>query len=161
MHGHRWTIYHLDWVLRQFGRVQRNPPTPVAPQHATRGATANQYWIAYHYLDQIWDRLHNHLLSPLERGVPVAHPWDCAPNYMEWFTRVSHLIIQNPEHRSTFNPHVQDSQGSSSIDPRLVWCLTIQCYYILTQFRTNWLIHTLCDQWITHRERSKVLFSRF
>ena len=121
--------YHPDQVLRQFGRVQRIPPTPLAPQRATRGATANQYRIAYNYLDQIWERRHNHLLSLMERGQPAAHPWDCAPNYMEWFLRVSHPIIQNLVHRSTFNPRVEESQGSSSIDPRLVWCLTTKLLY--------------------------------
>lgn len=112
--------YHPDRVLRQFGRIQRIPPTPLAPQRATRGATANQYRIAYNYLDQIWERWHNHVLSPIERGQSAAHPWDCAPNYMEWFLRVSHPIIQNPVHRSTFNPRVEESQGSSSIDTQLV-----------------------------------------
>ncbi|RWR73218.1 serine/threonine-protein phosphatase 7 long form [Cinnamomum micranthum f. kanehirae] len=62
--------YHPDWVHRQFGRVQRIPPTPLAPQRAA-------VW-----LDQIWERWHNHLLSPMKRGVPVAHPSDCTTNYM-------------------------------------------------------------------------------
>ena len=60
------------------------------------------------------------MLSSMERSVPVAHSWDGTPNYMEWFARVLHPIIQNPEHRSMYNPRVQDSQGSSSIDLRLV-----------------------------------------
>ena len=90
--------YHPDRVLRQFGRVQSIPLAPLSPMRAVRGSTANQYRVVYQYLDQMWERWQNHVLR--DRGLPVTTTMpDCDRGYMEWYRRISHPIIQNPEFR--------------------------------------------------------------
>lgn len=101
--------YHPDRVLRQFGRVQIIPSPPLAPVRASRGSTAKQYIIAYKYLDTIWESWENHLLSEIGRSVLVLHPWDCVPGYLDWFTSISHVQVQNPTHRSKYNPRTETS----------------------------------------------------
>lgn len=132
--------YHPDRVLRCFARVQTIPPSPVALIRATRGATIAQYWIAYNYLDQIWERWHNHILSALQHSRPVLHPWDCIPNYMDWFVRMSHMIVQNLAHCSTYDPCVQDFQSTSSIVTQLAWLVRPIAFCMLSFNRNVTLI---------------------
>ena len=77
--------YLPDRILKQFGRVQTIPLTPLLPIRATRGLTVNAYHIAYQYFDQVWERWNDHLLFGLNRSTPVRRPSDCVPNYMDWY----------------------------------------------------------------------------
>ena len=45
--------YHPERVLRQFGRIQMIPRTPLAPTRASRGSTVGSYCIVYVFLDQM------------------------------------------------------------------------------------------------------------
>ena len=98
--------YHPDRVLRQFGTIQAIPFTPLAPVRAYHESTANQYHIAYQYLDRVWESWANHLLSPLNSGAPVTQSHDCAHGYIDWYARVSHPLIKEPTKRSTLNPRM-------------------------------------------------------
>ena len=41
---------------------------------------------------------------------------------MDLYAQLSHSTVQNPDHPSTYDPRVQDSQGNSTIDPQtLSW----------------------------------------
>ena len=55
--------YHLERVLRQFERIQTILRAPLAPTRANRGSTAGSYCIVYVFLDQMWERWEDHLLS--------------------------------------------------------------------------------------------------
>ncbi|CAL5345779.1 unnamed protein product [Camellia sinensis] len=64
----------------------------------------------YQYLDQIWESWDNHVLFARRRNTPVRRPADCVDGYMQWYTNITHLYIQNPTHRSGFDPRAQDSR---------------------------------------------------
>ncbi|KAL7246747.1 hypothetical protein ACSBR2_001790 [Camellia fascicularis] len=117
--------YHPDRVLRQFGRVQIIPSPLLAPIRASRGSTAKQYIIAYKYLDMIWESWENHLLSEIARSVLVLHPWDCVPGYLDWFTSISHVQVQNPTHRSKYNPRTETSADYRELQFRIDCALSI------------------------------------
>lgn len=133
--------YHPDRVLSQFGRFQAIPPAPLAPISATWGATTAQYRIAYGYLDQILERWHNHLVSPLEWSTPTSHPWDCVLGDMDWYVVLSRPDGSEPSARSTCDPRVQDFRDSSSIDPQLLWLIRpiVSCLFY---FNCNIIDHT-------------------
>ncbi|KAL7177638.1 hypothetical protein ACSBR2_030908 [Camellia fascicularis] len=95
--------YHSERVLRQFGRIQTIPPVPLDPVRAIRGVTAGRY--------RIWESWDNHVLSARRRSIPVRRPADCVDGYMQWYTSITHLYIQNPTHRSGFDPRAQDSRS--------------------------------------------------
>ena len=101
--------YHPDRVLRQFGKVQTIPSPLLGLVQASRGSTAKQYIIAYKYLDTIWESWENHLLFETARSVPVLHPWDCVSCYLDWFTSISHVQVQNLTHCSKYNPRTETS----------------------------------------------------
>ncbi|GMP91612.1 hypothetical protein CsSME_00042234 [Camellia sinensis var. sinensis] len=90
-------LHYPERILRQFGRVQTILPAPLDPVRAVRGVTAGRYTVMYQYLDQIWESWDNHVLSARRRSTP-------------WYTTITHLHIQNPTHRSGFNPRAQDSR---------------------------------------------------
>ncbi|KAL7198525.1 hypothetical protein ACSBR2_020920 [Camellia fascicularis] len=64
----------------------------------------------YHYLDQIWESWDNHVLFARRRNTPVSRPADCVDGYMQWYTYITHLYIQNPTYQSGFDPRVHDSR---------------------------------------------------
>ncbi|KAM7477762.1 hypothetical protein LguiA_025975 [Lonicera macranthoides] len=35
-----------------------------------------------------------------DHSVPVRYPWECAPDYMDWFLRISHPYVQPPSLRT-------------------------------------------------------------
>ena len=93
--------YHPKRVLRQFGRIQTILHAPLAPTRASRGSTAGSYRIVYVFLDQMWERWEDHLLSQASRSHPITRPSDCVPDYLDWYFRIMHLVIQPPESRSS------------------------------------------------------------
>ena len=97
--------YHPQRVLRQFGYVQTIPPAPLAPLRASRGSTAGQYKVSYKFLDQYWESWEDHVLSQAHRGHRVQHAWECSPDYLEWFVRISHPRVQNPDRHSHYHPN--------------------------------------------------------
>ncbi|XP_028085576.1 protein MAIN-LIKE 1-like [Camellia sinensis] len=66
--------YHPDKVLRQFGRVQTIPDSPLAPSRGARGNISARYTVMYRYLDRIWEACDNNVLSKQRRSTPrIAH----------------------------------------------------------------------------------------
>ncbi|KAL7196152.1 hypothetical protein ACSBR1_036215 [Camellia fascicularis] len=103
--------HHSERVLRQFGRVQTIPPSPLNSVRVVRGVIVGRYRVMYHYLDQIWESSDNHVLSARRRSTLVRCPVDCVDGYMKWYTSITHLYIQNPTHRFGFDPRAQDSRS--------------------------------------------------
>ncbi|KAL7212003.1 hypothetical protein ACSBR2_014794 [Camellia fascicularis] len=64
----------------------------------------------YHYLDRIYESYDNHVLSARRRSTPVRRSSDCVDGYMQWYTSITHLYIQNLTHRFGFDPRTQDSR---------------------------------------------------
>ncbi|XP_028108651.1 protein MAIN-LIKE 1-like [Camellia sinensis] len=63
--------YHLNRVLRQFGRVQTIPDAPLAPSRGAQGNISTRYTVMHRYLDRIWEAWDNHVLSEQRRSTPV------------------------------------------------------------------------------------------
>ncbi|KAH7835826.1 hypothetical protein Vadar_030228 [Vaccinium darrowii] len=78
--------YMPDRVLRQLGLVQSVPGPPIAPE---RGGKGGDEW-TYGF----WENWGNHLL-PDDKGVFVRPgvPWECTPDYLPWFRKVSHYRV--------------------------------------------------------------------
>ncbi|KAL7165945.1 hypothetical protein ACSBR2_036753 [Camellia fascicularis] len=117
--------YHPERVLRQFGRVQTIPHAPLDPVRAVKGVTAGRYRVMYQYLDQIWESWDNHVLSTRRRSTLVRRPADCVDGYMQWYANITYLYIQNPTHRSDFDPCVQDSRSDVQDAERIDHALRI------------------------------------
>ncbi|XP_028071172.1 protein MAIN-LIKE 1-like [Camellia sinensis] len=117
--------YHPERVHRQFGRVQTIPPVPLDPVRAVRGVTAGRYRVMYQYLDQIWESWDNHVLSARRRSTPIRRPADSVDGYMQWYTTITHLHIQNPTHRSGFDTRAQDSRSDMQDAERIDHALQI------------------------------------
>ena len=86
-------------VLRQFGYVQTIPPEPIA-QRLNREDIVNErtrgLWAALAESFRQWD---HHCLREDQRGRRVTVPWECSPDYMDWYIQTSHPKIQNPAHK--------------------------------------------------------------
>ncbi|KAM7531213.1 hypothetical protein LguiB_034623 [Lonicera macranthoides] len=94
--------HYPDRVLRQFGRVQTIPTMPmIQPSKLTRGKTAQAYKVVYSVNRWQQNNWSNHLLNEAQRSVPVKFPWECEPNYMDWFLKITHPFIQAPKQRTT------------------------------------------------------------
>jgi len=100
--------HHPDRVLRQFGRVQIIPRSPLEPLRATRAAHATKYQVHHKLADQTWEEWEDHLLAERNRSTPVVHPSDAVREYMEWFNTITHPRVQNPRFASTFAPRARD-----------------------------------------------------
>lgn len=73
-----------------------HPPAPTAPIRGSQGASATTYQSVYTCLEQFWEEWESNLLSDIHRSVLAAFSSECAPDYMEWYQRVSHIHVQNP-----------------------------------------------------------------
>ncbi|KAL7251143.1 hypothetical protein ACSBR1_013052 [Camellia fascicularis] len=93
--------YHPEKVLKQFGRVQTIPPTPLDPVLVVRGVTAGRYRVMYQYLYQIWESWDNHVLSARMRNTPIRHPADCRIDHT---LRIAHPIIEAGHDASVREP---------------------------------------------------------
>lgn len=49
-----------------------------------------------------------YLLPPHRRGRPALFPWHFIPEYLPWYSSISHPFVQNLIHRSRFDRGVQD-----------------------------------------------------
>lgn len=90
--------YHPDRVLRQFGYVQTIPCTPIAADVHVRWekkSLSTLLPLVPYFI--VWD---SHVLSADRLGNIAQLPWECAPDYMQWYTAHSHPLVQNPERRS-------------------------------------------------------------
>ena len=108
--------YHPHRVLRQFGHVQTIPPTPLTPIRASRGSTTGKYKVSYRFLDQYWVTWEDHVLYVAHRGHQAQHAWECSTGYLEWFSRISHPRLQNPDRHSHYDPN----EGRDDPTPRTV-----------------------------------------
>ena len=63
----------------------------------------------YTYVDQIFESWDDHLLAEKRQRKHVRDPSDHDVDCMEWYTGVTHLIVQNPAYRFTSCPH--NTQG--------------------------------------------------
>ena len=117
--------YHPHRVLRQFGYVQTIPPAPLAPIRASRGSTAGQYRVSYAFLDQYCVTWEDHVLSLAHRGHRSQHAWECSPDYLVWFFRISHPRVQNPQRHSHYHPN----EGVDDPTPRVVSICTLLKHY--------------------------------
>ncbi|KAL7197562.1 hypothetical protein ACSBR2_020156 [Camellia fascicularis] len=79
----------------------------------------------YQYLDQIWESWDNHVLFARRRSIPIRRPADCVDGYMQWYTSITNLYIQNPTHRSGFDPCAQDSRSDVQDAERIDHALRI------------------------------------
>ncbi|KAK9148740.1 hypothetical protein Scep_007497 [Stephania cephalantha] len=82
------------------GYVQRIPREPYRPIDVDRRSVANLYNIKYSYEAQFWEDWEGHLESVERRGEKVDYLYQAAPDYMEWFHKISHPFAVNPEHVS-------------------------------------------------------------
>ncbi|KAM7489889.1 hypothetical protein LguiB_027373 [Lonicera macranthoides] len=89
--------YYPDRVLRQFGRVQIIPKKTMKPSNDQRGKKQGQYKVKYNVDNWILESWENHLLANMSRTEPVKDQWDARANYMGWFTKISHVLVQNPK----------------------------------------------------------------
>ena len=118
--------YHPHKVLRQFGFVQTILPAPLGSIRASRGFTAEKYKVSYKFLDQCWVTWEDHILSVSHRGHWAQHVWECASDYLEWFCRISHPRVQNPDRHSQYDPN----EGRDDPTPRTVRVYTFSKYYV-------------------------------
>ncbi|KAL7219455.1 hypothetical protein ACSBR2_012496 [Camellia fascicularis] len=58
-------------------------------------------------------------------NTPIRRPTDCVDGYMQWYTNITHLYIQNPTHRSGFDSRAQDSRSDVQDAERLDHALRI------------------------------------
>ncbi|KAH7851807.1 hypothetical protein Vadar_016736 [Vaccinium darrowii] len=78
--------YMPDRVLRHLGLVQSILGPPIAPERGGKGGGEWMY--------KFWENWENHLLSD-DKGVFVRPgvPWECTPDYLPWFRKVSHYRV--------------------------------------------------------------------
>ena len=98
------------------GHMQSIPPPLYAHVRASQRATAARYRVSYQFLDQFWITWGDHLLSPEYCESRATHVWDCAPDYLQWFRRISHVRVQNLDRHSHYDPH----QGANDPTPTMV-----------------------------------------
>lgn len=72
-----------------------------------------------------WDCWENHLLSGRFQSCEVPFLREYIPEYVQWYLRVSHMYMQNPESRSTYNVGQSSHTRAPSMsdDPCLVGAL--------------------------------------
>ncbi|XP_052182064.1 protein MAIN-LIKE 1-like [Diospyros lotus] len=95
--------YHPERVLRQFGHKQNIPPPPLSPIEAKRGRATATYKVIYNFINDSWSRWDFHLLPAHRRGGLALVPWECSEDYLAWYHRITHRVIQNPTNRSGFD----------------------------------------------------------
>ncbi|XP_052197625.1 protein MAIN-LIKE 1-like [Diospyros lotus] len=95
--------YHSKRVLRQFGHKQNRPPPPLSPIEAKRGRATATYKVIYDFINNSWSRWDFHLLLAHRRGGLALVPWECSEDYLAWYHRITHRVIQNPTNRSGFD----------------------------------------------------------
>ncbi|XP_052179873.1 protein MAIN-LIKE 1-like [Diospyros lotus] len=95
--------YHPERVLRQFGHRQNIPPPPLSPIEAKRGRATTTYKVIYDFINDSWSRWDFHLLPAHRRGGLALVPWECSEDYLAWYHRITHRVIQNPTNRSGFD----------------------------------------------------------
>ena len=88
--------YHPERFLRQLGHVQGIPVDPYRPTEAVRGP--KKYQVKYNFLQENWERWRNHLLAIEDRGEKAQFEFLATPDYLPWYLKVSHPIIENPDH---------------------------------------------------------------
>ena len=84
MHGGAQQLrdLRLERVLRQFGYLQTVPPPPVCD--SLTGDDIDDQWL--HFSDHL-----------VPAGELCVVPGQVAPNYMEWFFRISHPFVTRTE----------------------------------------------------------------
>ncbi|XP_062000152.1 protein MAIN-LIKE 1-like isoform X2 [Rosa rugosa] len=89
--------YYPDRVLRQFGRVQTIPCNPYTPSRVRRVSDSKSYKVVYEYFDGLWQRWRDHVLADANRSTPVKFSYDCTPEYLSWYQKITHPYVQHPD----------------------------------------------------------------
>ncbi|PRQ32170.1 putative protein-serine/threonine phosphatase [Rosa chinensis] len=89
--------YYPDRVLRQFGRVQTIPRNPYTPSRVRRVSDSKSYKVVYEYFDGLWQRWRDHVLADANRSTPVKFSYDCTPEYLSWYQKITHPYVQHPD----------------------------------------------------------------
>ena len=107
--------YHPDRVQRQFGLIHKIPQAPIAAEKAKR--LDRSYVVKYNYTTTLFEQWESHLLAPHYRGM-LLNPDDpdCEPDYMEWYKKVSHPLIQNPVHNQAPEAQGRRPRGQFIVD---------------------------------------------
>ncbi|KAK9148446.1 hypothetical protein Scep_007203 [Stephania cephalantha] len=87
--------YHPERILRQLGHMQSILDPPYRPLKAVRGPFALKYSFKYGFQQDNWERWHNHLLPHEVQGEKVQFGFLATPDYLPWFLKVSHPMIEN------------------------------------------------------------------
>ncbi|KAK1325756.1 hypothetical protein QJS10_CPA01g01826 [Acorus calamus] len=92
--------YMSDRDFRQLGHVQIIPGTPIQPQRdVRRNQSATSYRVDYPGSVQLVEQWVDSVLSSRTRGDPVCRPSEAVLEYLGWFRRNSHMIVQNPQNK--------------------------------------------------------------
>lgn len=138
--------YHLMRVLRQFGRQYIIPSASLSSEQRVWGSSATTYRPSYHFYEEVWGVWQSHVLLVEHRSVPSRFRDDCAPDYMDWYARVSHRYVQNPDHRSIGAPPlVQMSSEQSSLTAEKVDHFNIHISLFLVIFFIATYTIFICD----------------
>ena len=92
-------------MLKQSGRIQIIPPSPLSSEKVRRESTANKCHVSYTGSNSFWDRWRSHKLSRAERSIEVRYQRDIIDEYIDWFRWISHPIIQDPSNISLVPGH--------------------------------------------------------
>ena len=96
--------YHPERVLRQYGYIQTIPLRPFTPPRPDRSIL----------LDQYWEKWTDHVLTDQSRGrrCQYSDSGESVAEYMAWYDRISHHIVQPPQLRSGFTTNARSSLPS-------------------------------------------------
>lgn len=124
--------YHPDRVLRQFGYVQTIPRYPLVADIVERGETAQKYRIFWAALGDLFDIRDSFVLSTQRRGRRAEPAWESSDDYLEWYQRLCHPFVQNPERRSVY--------ASSSTRPEIMmtWDRIVQARNMIDPLIQRW-----------------------
>lgn len=90
--------YMPERISRQFGRVQRIPGRVIEPYSCVYRKNPRSYKKACGSSDAQWDIPAAHRLNADFLGPLATHSTSSvSPDYMEWFRRVSHVRVTNPD----------------------------------------------------------------